>query len=200
MALSRAATSSSNIAGRKISTIDCRRWAPDLSSPSGGGDCHARWKCGVTCCEAGDHHDSSRVLWQRRPGRMNRPGGNITGVVTLNIETGQKRLELGSTTARSGDEVALIADTISHYPPVLIASLSNNSSRRRPRKKTQLPESRTRFCSKIRWYLSRECKADGRHMLGRPRLDSSSFAPAFQASQLSSTRTRRYAAQRRFMR
>ena len=39
------------------------------SSPSGGGDCHARWKCGVTCCEAGDHHDSSRVLWQRRPGR-----------------------------------------------------------------------------------------------------------------------------------
>jgi putative ABC transport system substrate-binding protein len=107
------------------------------SSPSGGGDCHARWKCGVTCCEAGDHHDSSRVLWQRRPGRMNRPGGNVTGVVTLNIDTGQKRLELGSTTARSGDEVALIADTISHYPPVLIASLSNNSSRRRPRKKTQ---------------------------------------------------------------
>jgi len=83
------------------------------SSPSGGGDCHARWKCGVTCCEAGDHHDSSRVLWQRRPGRMNRPGGNVTGVVTLNIDTGQKRLELGSTTARSGDEVALIADTIS---------------------------------------------------------------------------------------
>ena len=68
---------------------------------------------------------------------LNRPGGNVTGVVTLNIDTGQKRLELGSTTARSGDEVALIADTISHYPPVLIASLSNNSSRRRPRKKPQ---------------------------------------------------------------
>jgi hypothetical protein len=30
LALSRAATSSSNTAGRKISTIDCRRWAPDL--------------------------------------------------------------------------------------------------------------------------------------------------------------------------
>lgn len=56
---------------------------------------------------------------------LNRPGGNVTGVVTLNIDTGQKRLELGSTTARSGDEVALIADTISHYPPVLNASLSN---------------------------------------------------------------------------
>ena len=69
---------------------------------------------------------------------LNRPGGNVTGVVTLNIDTGQKRLELGSTTARSGDEVALIADTISHYPPVLIASLSNNSSRRRPRKKTPI--------------------------------------------------------------
>jgi ABC transporter substrate binding protein len=68
---------------------------------------------------------------------LNRPGGNVTGMVTLNIDTGQKRLELGSTTARSGDEVALIADTISHYPPVVIASLSNNSSRRRPRKKTQ---------------------------------------------------------------
>ena len=66
---------------------------------------------------------------------LNRPGGNVTGVVTPNIDTGQKRLELGSTTARSGDEVALIADTINHYPPVLIASLSNNSSRRRPRKK-----------------------------------------------------------------
>ena len=83
-------------------------------TPSGGGDCHARWKCGVTCCEAGDHHDSSRVLWHRRPGRsrlvasLNRPGGNVTGVVTLNIDTGQKRLELGSTTARSGDEVALL--------------------------------------------------------------------------------------------
>ena len=76
---------------------------------------------------------------------MNRPGGNITGVVTLNIETGQKRLELGSTTARSGDEVALIADTISHYPPVLIASLSNNSSRRRPRKKRSLSVSRVRL-------------------------------------------------------
>ena len=91
------------------------------SSPSGGGD-PARWKCGVTCCEAGDHHNSDRVLWQRRPGRrspLNRPGGNVTGVVTLNIDTGQKGLELGSTTARSGDEVALIADTISHYPPVL---------------------------------------------------------------------------------
>ena len=68
---------------------------------------------------------------------LNRPGGNVTGMVTLNIDTGQKRLELGSTTARSGDEVALIADTISHYPAVLIASLSNNSSRRPPRKKTQ---------------------------------------------------------------
>ena len=76
---------------------------------------------------------------------MNRPGGNVTGVVTLNIDTGQKRLELGSTTARSGDEVALIADTISHYPPVLIASLSNNSSRRRPRKKRSLSVSRVRL-------------------------------------------------------
>ena len=39
------------------------------SSPSGGRDCHARWKCGVTGSEGGDHHDSSRVSWQRRPGR-----------------------------------------------------------------------------------------------------------------------------------
>jgi hypothetical protein len=32
--------------------------------------------------------------------------------------------EIGSTTARSADEVALIRDTISHYGPVLIAPLS----------------------------------------------------------------------------
>jgi hypothetical protein len=41
-------------------------------------------------------------------------GGNVAGVVTLNMDTGQKRLELGPTTARSGDEIALIADTLSH--------------------------------------------------------------------------------------
>src|SRR5439155_6187467 len=34
------------------------------------------------------------------------------------------RHEIGSTTARSVDEVALIRDTISHYSPVLIAPLS----------------------------------------------------------------------------
>jgi putative ABC transport system substrate-binding protein len=68
---------------------------------------------------------------------LNRPGGNVTGVVTLDIDTGQKRLELGSTTARSGDEVALIADTISHYPSVLIASLSNNSLAPASKKKKQ---------------------------------------------------------------
>jgi ABC transporter substrate binding protein len=39
---------------------------------------------------------------------LNRPGGNVTGHAEYR---GQKRLELGSTTARSGDEVALIADT-----------------------------------------------------------------------------------------
>ena len=48
------------------------------------------------------------------------------GVVTLNIDTGQKRLELGSTTARSVDEVALIQDTIKHYAPVtLVGRLAN---------------------------------------------------------------------------
>src|ERR1044071_8316464 len=43
--------------------------------------------------------------------------------------------DTGSTTARSVDEVALIRDTISHYAPVLIASLSiPNSSHRGPEK------------------------------------------------------------------
>src|SRR5206468_8572655 len=41
------------------------------------------------------------------------------------------RHDIGSTTARSVHEVALIQDTISHYAPVLIAPLSNHSSRRR---------------------------------------------------------------------
>jgi hypothetical protein len=39
------------------------------------------------------------------------------------------RHDTGSTTARSGDEVALIRDTVSHYTPVLIAQ---NSSRPAP--------------------------------------------------------------------
>ncbi len=34
------------------------------------------------------------------------------------------RHDIGSTTARSVDELALIRDTISHYAPVLIAPLS----------------------------------------------------------------------------
>ena len=36
----------------------------------------------------------------------------------------QNRHETGSTTARSVDEIALIRDTINHYGPVFIASLS----------------------------------------------------------------------------
>src|SRR5262249_26370731 len=31
------------------------------SSPSGGRDCHTRWKYGVSGSQGGDHHDSSRV-------------------------------------------------------------------------------------------------------------------------------------------
>ena len=34
-------------------------------SPSGGRDCHTRWKYGVGGSEGGDHHDSSRVSRQR---------------------------------------------------------------------------------------------------------------------------------------
>jgi hypothetical protein len=111
------------------------------SSPSGGGDCHARGNAAslaakpVTTTTPVVYYGSADPVEAGLVASLNRPGGKVTGVVTLNIDTGQKRLELGSTTARSGDEVALIAETISHYPPVLIASLSNNSSRRRPRKK-----------------------------------------------------------------
>jgi ABC transporter substrate binding protein len=105
-------------------------WAPDLERRQVGGDCHARWKCGVTCWEPTTttpvvFYGSADPVESGLVASLNRPVGNVTGVVTLNIDTGQKRLELGSTTARSGDEVALIAGTISHYPPVLNASLSN---------------------------------------------------------------------------
>ena len=121
--------------------IDCRRWPPDLVrrqvpviATLGGNAASLAAKpvtttTPVVCYGSADPVEAGLVA------SLNRPGGNVTGVVTLNIDTGQKRLEVGSTTARSGDEVALIADTINHYPPVLIASLSNNSSRRRPRKK-----------------------------------------------------------------
>src|SRR6266478_6466484 len=45
------------------------------------------------------------------------------------------RHDTGSTTARSVDEVALIRDTISHYAPVLIASLSIPNRRTGDQKK-----------------------------------------------------------------
>src|SRR3974377_1647483 len=41
----------------------------------------------------------------------------------------QSRPEIGSTSLRSGGELALIWDTISHYSPVLIAPLEINSLR-----------------------------------------------------------------------
>jgi hypothetical protein len=94
-----AATSTSNTDGRKAITIDCRRWQP------------------IWCADALPSLQLSvvrRKLWRR--GRnttipivfqvgadpvemglvasLNRPGGNVTGVTSLNLEVGTKRLEL----------------------------------------------------------------------------------------------------------
>ena len=49
--------------------------------------------------QGGDHDDSNRLhgsdpVEAGLVASLNRPGGNVTGVVTLNIDTGQKRLEL----------------------------------------------------------------------------------------------------------
>ena len=52
-----------------------------------------------------------------------RQGQQKEEVRTGSLRT-QNRHETGSTTARSVDEIALIRDTINHYGPVFIASLS----------------------------------------------------------------------------
>ena len=55
--------------------------------------------------------------------QQERQGQQKEEVRTGSLRT-QNRHETGSTTARSVDEIALIRDTINHYGPVFIASLS----------------------------------------------------------------------------
>src|SRR5512144_1075645 len=110
--------------------IDCRRWAPDLVRrqvaviATLGGNAASLAAKPVTTTTPVVFYGSADPVESGLVASLKRPVGNVTGVVTLNIDTGQKRLELGSTTARSGDEVALIRDTINHYWPVFIAPLS----------------------------------------------------------------------------
>src|SRR5512144_983751 len=93
--------------------IDCRRWAPDLVRrqvaviATLGGNAASLAAKPVTTTTPVVFYGSADPVEAGLVASLNRPGGNVTGVVTLNIDTGQKWPELGSTTARSGDEVAL---------------------------------------------------------------------------------------------
>jgi putative tryptophan/tyrosine transport system substrate-binding protein len=55
---------------------------------------------------------------------LNRPGGNVTGVATLNVEVGSKRLELVHEVIPSARVVALLANPTN---PALTEPLSNNA-------------------------------------------------------------------------
>src|SRR5262249_52811843 len=54
---------------------------------------------------------------------LNRPGGNLTGVTTLNVETGPKRLELLRELLPTATKVAVLVNPTS---PVLTAEFTRN--------------------------------------------------------------------------
>src|SRR4051794_18920458 len=87
-----------SMAGLRASTIDCRG-GRRAGAATGGGDRH-RW--GVVSARAAKGATATIPIASRwAPIRsrsdvasLNRPGGNVTGVASLNVELGPKRLEL----------------------------------------------------------------------------------------------------------
>ena len=84
--------------GRMINTIGFPDWPP-ICKPRSGCNCDNRRKRGVTGRE-GCEKNSGRFTVVLDPVKagfvasLNHPGGNATEVVTLNVDTGRKRLEL----------------------------------------------------------------------------------------------------------
>ena len=96
--MSRAGTWRSNIAGRRANTIDCRQWRP-IWCAVGWRDCREwlrrRWRPRRpprpfrSCSIVGFDPVELGLVASLEPA-----GGNLTGVSTLNVELGPKRLEL----------------------------------------------------------------------------------------------------------
>jgi ABC-type uncharacterized transport system substrate-binding protein len=97
--LSKVATWSSNIVGRTINTTAFRDWLRIVSRRVAviatiGGNAATLAARAATKTIPVVFHGSLDPVNAGFVASLNRPGGNLTGVVTLNVDTGRKRLEI----------------------------------------------------------------------------------------------------------